>query len=147
MDNAKVSKLYRDAWMVQSACNLSGVAISFGAAMQDICKERTWFEEARGIHLDLRIHPVVYMFMATLSEMVGTILDSERYHLAYNFVREVMGGVEVGSDAYVELMTKYQADVATMIRRRVEAYQATENADDATGGESDHPGGDAERAA
>lgn len=78
---ARMRQHYRDAIQVQNACNLSGVALSFVKALEDIRLAVC----AQGGGTDaVNRHPVVQMYVCKLHDLAGMgFSDLEAYNSAY----------------------------------------------------------------
>lgn len=87
VDQAALGKMARDALAVQNACNMSGVAISFGKVVPELRSLLgSW---------DVSEHPIVQLWVCKLYEMSGIgIADMVRYNNAYDNVR-IMAGEEL----------------------------------------------------
>ena len=81
---AMLGKMAKDALMVQDACNMSGVAISFGKVVPELRSLLgAW---------DVSEHPIVHLWVGKIYEMSGMgIADMGKYNHAYAMV-EIFAG-------------------------------------------------------
>jgi hypothetical protein len=83
------AKHWQAALAVQSACNLSGVVISFAEAMKALCAE--------GLDTDSRNrHPIAILFATQIAHLTGINADESmtRYSRAYGEALEIAKGKE-----------------------------------------------------
>ena len=73
--------VYRQALLVQDACNISGVVISLGKLMEELCEQ-----VPEGVNRGewLRSHPALLLYVDKVNDMMGRVgLADDRYVRAY----------------------------------------------------------------
>jgi hypothetical protein len=83
-------ELAKDALFVQSASNLSGVAISFAEVVRNV---RRNLEASGDIKYEYHKHPIIILWVTQLAHLAGTgMTDADVYAAAYKWVEEKANG-------------------------------------------------------
>jgi hypothetical protein len=80
-----LKELAQEALDVQNACNLSGVALSFGKAMVDLR------EHCPNGNAQLHAHPVAVLWADKIASLTGTqYLGLDSVYHAYNWAHDII---------------------------------------------------------